>query len=330
LVPLLLKADPRFQSIRTLLTIHNIEYQGIHDAAILKKLGLDAPSQGMNEINFLELGLAHATKITTVSETYREELKFEYYSKNLVDIINRRDRDFYGILNGLSDEIGPNRDLTIARKYNLMNVFSAKKENKADLQRRMGLTVGPDHFLMGMVSRIVEQKGFDILIPALEEALSDPTVQFVLLGTGDAPIVQRLQGLKERHPAQVSLNIGYDATEPSYIYAGADTFLMPSRYEPCGTSQMIAFRYGTIPIVRQTGGLNDTVESFDLITNRGNGFKFYNYDPRDLVFQIQHAKTLFRNEKKAWEQLIINAMNTHFWEKDCALSYISLYRLMLS
>lgn len=330
LIPLILQANPRLEAIRTLLTIHNIEYQGVHPVKILEKLGLEAPFLGQNDLNFLSLGIAHATKLNTVSETYREELKFEYYSKNLVDIINRRDRDFYGILNGLSEDIGPNRDLTIARKYNLMNVFSAKKLNKADLQRRMGLEIGEDTFLMGMVSRIVEQKGFDILIPALEEVLQDPKNQFVILGTGDDYFKERLQRLKEKFPRQVALNLAYNATEPSYIYAGSDAFLMPSRYEPCGTSQMIALKYGTIPIVRQTGGLNDTIEAFDPITKRGNGFKFFNYDPRDLTFQIQHARKIFFEDPTSWQQVIINAMNSHFWEKDSALAYLSLYRQMLS
>ncbi|MDY0373743.1 MAG: glycogen/starch synthase [Candidatus Izemoplasmatales bacterium] len=330
LIPLLLKADSRYEDIQTLITIHNIEYQGIHSAEILKKLGLNVPFQTQKEINFLALGMTHATKLSTVSETYREELKFEYYSKNLVDIINRRDRDFYGILNGISDEIGPNRDLTIARKYNLMNVFSAKKENKANLQKRMALSIGNDYFLMGMVSRIVEQKGFELLIPALEELLQDPSNQFVLLGTGEEHFKERLERLKERFPDQVALNLEYNATEPSYIYAGADVFLMPSRYEPCGTSQMIALKYGTIPIVRQTGGLNDTIEAFDPITKRGNGFKFYNYDERDLLFQVRHAKQLYLTDRSSWQQLIINAMNSHFWEKDCALAYVSLYRQMLA
>jgi len=210
-----------------------------------------------------------------------------------------------------------------------MNVFSAKKTDKADLQKRMGLKQGNDYFILGMVTRIVEQKGFEILLPSLEDIIRNPMIQFVILGTGEERFIENLNQLKERYPDQVSLNIGYDATEPGYIYAGADAFLMPSRYEPCGTGQMIAMRYGTIPIVRQTGGLNDTVEHFDQITKRGNGFKFYNYDSRDLSFQINLAFHVFKDAPDDWKQLVINAMNTRFWPQDTAKAYVELYRTML-
>ncbi|MBN2504986.1 MAG: glycogen/starch synthase [Bacilli bacterium] len=329
LVPLIIKENEHLKSIRTLMTIHNIEYQGVHEGTIYDRLGIHH-NGNHHRINFMEVGLNNATKISTVSETYKEELKYEYYSKNLVEVINRRDRDFYGIINGLSDDIGPNRDLTIKEKYNLMNVFGAKPKNKSDLQKRMSLSEGNDYFVIGMVTRIVEQKGFDILLPALEQVLANEKIQFVILGAGDERYVRWLESIKQRHPTQVALNIGYDATEPSYIYAGADAFLMPSRYEPCGTSQMIALKYGTIPIVRQTGGLNDTVDAFDGITKRGNGFKFFNYDYRDLVFQIENAFKIFTDAKEDWRQMIINAMNSRFWQKDSANAYIDLYRSMLT
>ncbi|MGD9909269.1 MAG: glycogen/starch synthase [Candidatus Izemoplasmatales bacterium] len=329
LIPLIL-AESCKKEILTLMTIHNIEYQGVSDAAILEKLNLKSVTSEHNTINFLELGLSHATNISTVSETYKDELKYEYYSKNLVDIINKRERDFYGILNGLNDEINPKKDLTILQKYNLINVFEAKKANKLDLQQKVGLRQGEQYFIAGMVTRIVEQKGFDILIQALDEFLEDPSTEFVILGTGDKKYTDRLEIIKAKYGDRVSLNLVYDATEPSYIYAGADCFLMPSRYEPCGIGQMIALKYGTIPIVRQTGGLNDTVDHFDALTKRGNGFKFYNYDARDLLFQMRHANSLFVNQKVVWKQLIINAMNSRFSLEDSAKSYIELYRMMLS
>ena len=185
LLPPLLKNEERYREMKTILTIHNIEYQGIHDAIILHKLGLTAMWPNVQRVNFLEIAIQTATKITTVSETYRDELRYAYYSKNLVEAINRRDRDFYGILNGLEEDIDPGKDLTIVEKYTLVNVFSAKTKNKADLQTRMGLSIGNEYFVMGMVTRIVEQKGFDILLPAIDELLKNPLVQFVILGTGD-------------------------------------------------------------------------------------------------------------------------------------------------
>ncbi len=327
LIPCILRNENL--NYKTLMTIHNIEYQGVYDIDIYRRLGIKNHRMvGYTKLNFMEAGLMNATKISTVSETYRDELKYEYYSKNLVDVINRRDRDFYGVLNGLEDEISPETDLEIEMKYNLVDVFEAKKINKKDLQRRMGLETGDDFFIIGMVTRIVEQKGFDILIPALYDILTNPKVQFVILGTGHERYLNTLNELKNRFPERVSLNLSYDATKPNYIYAGADVFCMPSRYEPCGTGQMIALRYGTIPIVRQTGGLNDTVESYDLSSKRGNGFKFYNYDSRDLIFQINNAINIFFNEKEDWKQVIINAMNSHFSMEDTAKEYIGLYRII--
>ncbi|HPJ23536.1 MAG TPA: glycogen/starch synthase [Bacillota bacterium] len=327
LIPCILKNEKL--DYKTLMTIHNIEYQGVYDIDIYRKLGIaNHRLYGHSKVNFMEVGLTNATKISTVSETYRDELKYEYYSKNLVDVINRRDRDFYGVLNGLEEDISPDQDLEIEMRYNLVNVFEAKRKNKEDLQKRMGIEVGEEQFVIGMVTRIVEQKGFDILIPALYEILNNPRVEFVILGTGEDRYMHLLEELKQRFPNRVSLNLSYDATKPSYIYAGADAFLMPSRYEPCGTGQMIALKYGTIPIVRQTGGLNDTVDLYDLSSKRGNGFKFFNYDFRDLIFQINNAYNIFANEKEDWKQLIINAMNSDFSMEDTAKEYIELYRII--
>ncbi len=330
LIPIILKEHQKTKDLLTLMTIHNIEYQGIHNANILAKLGVKAFSAENPMINFMEIGLSNATNISTVSETYRDELRYEYYSKNLVDTINRRDRDFYGILNGLSDDLNPKKDLVISQKYNLINVFEAKKANKLDLQTKLGIEIGNDFFIAGMVTRIVEQKGFDILLQALEEFLSNPKTEFVILGTGDEKYLNRLKEIKKIYPTRVSLNLVYDATEPGYIYAGSDCFLIPSRYEPCGIGQMIALKYGTIPIVRQTGGLNDTVDHFDALTKRGNGFKFYNYDAKDLLFQMRNAYLIFTEQKPAWKQLIINAMNSRFSLEDSAKAYIELYQMMVS
>ena len=328
LVPLILKS--KGIDIKTLMTIHNIEYQGIHDLNILNKLNIEnlVHYTRQSKLNFMEMGLNYATKISTVSETYKDELKYEYYSKNLVEIINRRFRDFYGILNGLSEAINPEEDLEIAMRYNLVNVFSAKKINKIDLQRKQDILVGDDYFVIGMVTRIVEQKGFDIVIPALHQFLENPKVEFVILGTGEDIYLEQFRQLKERFPDRVSINLEYDATKPSYIYSGADVFLMPSRYEPCGIGQMHALRYGTIPIVRQTGGLNDTVENYDASSKRGNGFKFFNYDVRDLVFQLNNALNYFEYHKSDWQQLIINAMNSRFSLLDSAKKYIELYQML--
>jgi len=229
-------------------------------------------------------------------------------------------------LNGLKTDIDPNRDLTIQEKYNLLNVFSAKKVDKDDLEKRMGLPRGDDYFVLGMVTRIVEQKGFEILLPTLEEVLQNPKIQFVILGTGESRFIDGLRQLKEHYPDQVALNIGYDATEPGYIYAGADVFLMPSRYEPCGTGQMIAMRYGTLPVVRQTGGLRDTVEPYNQYTGEGTGFGFCNYDARELLDTVLTAAALYRDDRETWNTLSGHAMEQNFSWKASALRYRELYR----
>ncbi|MCF7923878.1 MAG: glycogen/starch synthase [Candidatus Izimaplasma sp.] len=329
LIPLLLKE--KGIDIKTLLTIHNIEYQGKFNNDLINVLNLQNSYSFIrpNYINFLETGIHLADKLSTVSETYKDELSYEFYSKNLVEAINRRSRDFYGILNGIDKEINPKNDLEIKMPYDLVNVFKAKDVNKLDLQERLGLTIDKDKFVIGMVTRIVEQKGFDIIIPSMEEVLKNQEIQFVILGTGDEKYLQDIQDLAKKYPDQVSANLTYDATNPNYIYAGADLFLMPSRYEPCGLGQMIALKYGTVPLVRQTGGLNDTVEHFDLSSKRGNGFKFYNFDSRDLVFQIKHAFAIYMESSPDWKQLIINAMNSRFTIRDSAQKYIELYEKII-
>ncbi|MFW5794220.1 MAG: glycogen/starch synthase [Bacillota bacterium] len=329
LIPLFLKE--KNIKIKTLLTIHNIEYQGVFSNDLIKKLDLENTYNYIRpgQINFLETGIQLADKISTVSETYKDELSYEFYSGNLVETINRRSRDFYGILNGIGEEINPKNDLEIKQSYDLINVFKAKEINKLDLQERLNLEKDIDKFVIGMVTRIVEQKGFDIILPALEEVLKNPEIQFVILGVGDEKYLEQIRVLAKQYPKQVSANLKYDATNPNYIYAGADLFLMPSRFEPCGLGQMIALKYGTIPLVRQTGGLNDTVEHFDLSSKRGNGFKFYNYDSRDLIIQINHAFKIFKESSPDWRQLIINAMNSSFTIRESAQKYIELYEKII-
>jgi starch synthase len=163
----------------------------------------------------------------------------------------------------------------------------------------------------------------------LYQVLTNPDIQFVILGTGQESYLDQLRDLKARFPKQVSINLTYDATNPSYIYAGADLFLMPSRVEPCGLGQMIALKYGTIPLVRQTGGLNDTIDHYDMSSKRGNGFKFYNFDARDLIFQLNYAYSIYKDHPYDWQQLIINAMNSRFTIEDSAIKYIELYEMMV-
>ncbi|TVP95571.1 MAG: glycosyltransferase, partial [Acholeplasmatales bacterium] len=328
LLPIIMHNHAKTQ-IKTVLTLHNIDYQGTCDASLIARLGIDAFIYRDTHINCLEIGINTADKLTTVSPTYRDELRYEYYGKNLTPALLKRERDFYGILNGLASHHDPAVDSVIISRYDINNM-SAKTDNKLFLQKTMGLPLGLDKFIIGSVSRITEQKGFELSIAVLDRLLEEhDAIQFVLLGTGDETLIKQLQNLKKRYPAQVALNIGYDATEPSYIYAGADLFLMPSRVEPCGLAQMIAFRYGTLPLVRRTGGLADTVNDFDPITEKGNGFSFYNYDASGLKQRLEEAFTLFKQKPDVWQTLMRRGMQTDFSLIRQASKMLEVYRLLL-
>jgi starch synthase len=325
LVPLILKESP-YSDIKTLLTIHNIDYQGYGQRDVLDKLNLKHHNYQNETINCLEIGINTASKLSTVSPTYKEELKYEYYGKNLTYSLLKRERDFYGVLNGISSAFNPDKDKLIYENYNV-STRHHKVANKRYLQEIMNLPMKEDYFVIGMVTRIVEQKGFDLILYSFRDLLLRYNdIQFVLLGTGDSRYESELQKLEEEFPQQIKLNLGYDSAVPNHIYAGADVFLMPSRFEPCGLGQMIALKYGTLPIVRETGGLNDTVYKYDPITNKGNGFTFFNYDAVQMKNTIIQAYELYKNDKQTWDVLIQRAMREDNSIKKSAAKYLELYR----
>lgn len=326
LIPILLD-NSKHKGLRTLLTIHNIEYQGIAKKDIIGKLGISDFVHKDDQINFLEIGINTATKLSTVSPTYKEELKYEYYGKNLTYPLFKRERDFYGILNGISSSFNPEKDKSLKKTYALSNIED-KVTNKLFLQKKMGLPIDENKFVIGVVSRIVEQKGFDLILSAFDSLLENEEIQFVLLGSGSEMYINELRKLEFRHPDQIKLNIGYDATNPIYIYGGADVFLMPSRFEPCGLGQMIALRYGTLPIVRNTGGLNDTITKYDYLTNKGNGFTFGNYDAIEMKETIEIAYNLYKTNKEIWNTLIKRAMKSDNSLDKSTQKYIELYKMI--
>lgn len=324
LIPILID-NSKHKGLRTLLTIHNIEYQGVTEANVINKLGIKNFVFRSQQINILEIGLDTATIISTVSPTYKEELKFEFYGRNLTYFIIKREREFHGILNGISTSLSPDKDKLIHTNYQISS-REDKIENKRYLQDIMGLRLDDNAFIMGMVTRIVEQKGFDLILEILDEILEDKRVQFVLLGEGETRYKNKLLEIQKRRPLQVKLNLGYSSAVPNYIYAGADAFLMPSRFEPCGLGQIISMKYGTLPIVRDTGGLSDTVDNFDPITHSGTGFKAYNYDALELKHVIDVAKNVYFNQRDVWDKLQVSAMQKNYGLKRQASKYIDLYR----
>ncbi len=326
LMPVLMKVK-RKKPLKSVLTIHNIDYQGLCNPEVLSGRVMPFESE---RLNFLEIGIAEATRITTVSPTYREELRHEYYAKNLTYPLARRDRDFYGILNGISSKHRPIKDPLILSKYDVNDTFP-KTENKLFLQRKMKLSMGVRNFVVAMVSRITEQKGFNLILEAMDHFLEKhDTVQFVLLGTGDESIVERLKILKDAHPTQISLNIGYDSAVPNYLYAGADLFLMPSRVEPCGLGQMIAMRYGTLPLVHKTGGLADSVEPYDPISKQGTGFMFDTFEVEALENTLENAYHVYLEEKDVWKSMVRRAMQVDFSLDTQAQKMLEIYQTLFN
>jgi len=324
---------PELSTIKTVFTVHNLGYQGLFPRQDWHLLNLD-PSffiprylEFYGEINFLKAGLAFADIITTVSPTYAEEIKTAENGFGLEGVFQERAASLVGILNGVDYNIwNPETDPFIAKTYNLKD-FSGKTACKADLQRSFGLSENPDIPLISMVSRLVAQKGFDLLEQALDDLLSGG-VHFVLLGTGDRRYEEFFTKASLRYPGKVGIRVAFNESLAHKIIAGSDLLLVPSRYEPCGLTQIYSLRYGTIPIVRATGGLKDTVVDFDPESGRGNGFVFGSYKVQDFLQTVERALAVFYR-KGEWTSLKKNAMSADFsWDRS-ARAYIDLYHWLL-
>ncbi len=323
-IPRLLKENN--VAMKTIVTLHNVNYQGDFTP---REIPEGFAFLTREPVNFLESAVKEASVITTVSPTYKDELKYPYYGANLTPVLLQRERDFYGVLNGLSSRYDPQEDSLIHTPYGSGD-WEKKARNKAYLQEISGFKKDEGAFLIGMVSRITETKGFPLIVSMLESFMREhDDVQFVLLGTGDEAIITRLEAIQNVFPERVKLNLGFHASVPNHIYAGADLFLMPSRIEPCGLSQLIAMKYGTIPLVRQTGGLNDTVETYDSITKRGTGFSFYNYDAGALWGTLSQALSVYRHEKDVFNGLRNRAMAVNFSLDKQAERMIDIYHLAI-
>ncbi|KPK97458.1 MAG: hypothetical protein AMJ95_08860 [Omnitrophica WOR_2 bacterium SM23_72] len=326
LIPVYLKTryaqDPFFENSRTLLTVHNIGYQGLFPKEEFAKLGLDWGVFTMDgleyygKINILKGGLEFSDLINTVSPTYAAEIRTKEFGFGLEGVLNKRKDALFGILNGLDYKIwNPETDSLIAKKFSL-KTLADKYKNKEDLQKICHLPVASDTPLLGIVSRLAQQKGFDILAQAIDP-ICKMHLQLVILGTGDLKYHRILEKKAKIYPKVISLHLKFDNVLAHKIYAGSDIFLMPSKYEPCGLGQMISFRYGTLPLVFKTGGLADTV-------NQDNGFVFEQYTKGELIKTVTKAIALFRNKEK-WAGLITAAMQCNFSWEESAKKYLELY-----
>lgn len=319
--------SPGYENIKTIFTIHNIQYQGVYGKELLEDvLGIPADKASLLEydgcINFMKGAIECADKVTTVSPSYADEILDPWYSHGLDSILNERRYKLRGILNGI-DTVGydPATDKCIKSNFSADDV-SGKKIDKKALQKEMGLPVKPGVPVIGMVTRLVSHKGLDLVKGILDELLATSEMQLVVLGSGDYEYESYFRWIAEKYPDKVGLRIGFVPELARKIYAGADMFLMPSKSEPCGLSQMVALRYGTVPIVRETGGLRDSIT--DCGDGKGNGFTFKSYNAHDMLDAIRRALTLYYNGD--WNELVLRALNCDFSWGRSANAYIRLYK----
>ena len=331
-----LRARPEWRATRTVLTIHNIGYQGEFSASHLDELGL-AEHAGLlhradlmqGKINFLKTGVIYADALTTVSETYAKEIQSAAYGMGLEDLLHSRADALVGIVNGIDGaEWNPADDPRIAAPYSAEDL-SGKGACKEDLLRSGGLRAADGAPVLGIVSRLTAQKGFELLGEVLPAVLSERDVRLCVLGSGEERYRAFFQWLRDTHPEEVAFYSGYNDELAHQIEAGGDLFLMPSLYEPCGLNQMYSLRYGTAPLVRRTGGLADTVEPFDPATGEGNGFVFDEFTAGALRAELERALDLFPDQA-AWKRLVKNGMAADWsWERQGG-HYLRLYERLAS
>ncbi|MEG1608995.1 MAG: glycogen/starch synthase, partial [Clostridia bacterium] len=317
------------KNAKTVFTIHNIEFQGKYGNGIITDvLGLPLAKKAIVEyddcVNFMKGGIECANAVTTVSPTYSNEILNAFYGYGMQDILSKRKFKLTGIINGIDQSFNdPSSDKAIFKNYTLATIED-KRVNKRKMQEMLDLPRREEAPLVGMVGRLTHQKGFDLLTKCMEKILS-MDVQVVILGTGDWQYESYLKDLQTRFAGKLRCIINFSSDMASKIYAASDMFLMPSKFEPCGLSQMIAMRYGSIPIVRETGGLKDTVEPFNPTLFTGTGFTFFEYNERELMRAIERAVDLYYNNKIAWIKLMKNAMSKDFGWDNIAKKYLELY-----
>ena len=315
------------------MTIHNLRFQGRWDLAKIKDFMAVGDYYFTNDKleyykdgNLLKGGMVYANKITTVSESYAKEITTQSFGEGLDGLLCARQNDLTGIVNGISyTEWNPEDDSRIYQNYTSKTVFQDKKKNKTALQQELNLPVDENVFMVGVVSRLTDQKGFDLVAAALEQICAGG-IQFVILGTGDEKYENLFRHYAWKYPDRVSANIYFSNDLSHKIYAACDAFLMPSLFEPCGLSQLISMHYGTLPIVRETGGLRDTVVSYNEYTGEGTGFSFGAYSAHDMMYVIRYAMDIYYNRRESWENIMKNAMAADYSWDVSADKYIALYR----
>ena len=321
-----------YRGIKTVMTIHNLKFQGkwsIKEVQDITGLPMSffTPDklEAYKDANLLKGGLVYADAITTVSNTYAEEIKMPFYGEGLDGLMRARAGSLRGIVNGIDyEEFNPETDPYIEQHYNAKNFRKEKVKNKKALQQQLGLLVDEKKFMVGIVSRLTDQKGLDLIQCVMDEMCSDD-MQLVVLGTGDERYENMFRHYDWKYHDRVSAQIYYSEPMSHKIYAGCDAFLMPSLFEPCGLSQLMALRYGTVPIVRETGGLKDTVEPYNEYESKGTGFSFANYNAHEMLGSLRYAKHVYYNKRREWNKIIDRGMAKDFSWGASAGKYQELY-----
>lgn len=341
LVPVFLKAFaedyPLLHHTKTVMTIHNLRFQGRYTMDVVKNLtGLPddyfTPDklESYGEANFLKGGIAFADIVTTVSPSYALEIMTREGGESLDGLLYARRNSLYGIINGLdSAEYDPNHDMYLTHNFGISDMREGKAANKLALQRELHLPEDEDTIMLAMVSRLTDQKGLDLIAYVMDEMLSHARLQFVVLGTGQEQYVNMLRYFADKYPDKLSANICYSEQLAHRIYASADALLMPSLFEPCGLSQLMSYCYGTLPIVRETGGLKDTVQPYNEYEHTGTGFSFANYNAHEMMNTIYYAMHIYYDDRTRWDEMAQRDMRMDFSWENSAREYEKLYERLL-
>ena len=336
LVPVYLRTlfeNTKLTSAKTIFTIHNLRFQGIYNIPTIQYwsglpdyvFNKDALKQGYRDANMLKGGLTYSNVITTVSNTYAGEIQTAYYGEKLDAHLRYHSGKLRGIVNGIDYDIwNTATDSRLYANYDITSVLDKKKENKRKLQAELGLVQDENKFVIGLISRLTNQKGLDLLNAIIPQIMDEHT-QIVVLGTGDDVYENSFRYYENAYKGRICSSIMYDETRAHRIYAGADALLVPSQFEPCGLTQLIAMHYGTVPIVRETGGLKDTVEPYNMYSNTGNGFTFDRYEAGLLLDAINRAKTLYFTNRWCWDEMVQRDMDKNFSWDNSAKQYKDLY-----
>lgn len=340
LVPVYLRTlfkDTPVAKAKTIMTIHNLRFQGNNETGTIKYLtGLPdyvfdyrGLCQGRDG-NMLKGGIVFSDMVTTVSRTYAEEIKTHEYGENLEGVTSYYSRKLRGIVNGIDTDVyNPSTDKQAFKTYTARTVLSGKKANKLGIQKELGLDVDENKFVISLISRLTDQKGLDLVNAIINNVLDEHT-QFILIGTGEPHYEEMFRNLEKTHKGQVSANIMYSDDRAHKVFAASDAMLVPSRFEPCGLTQLMAMRYGTLPIVRETGGLKDTVEPYNKFSETGTGFSFDRYDAGLLLNTINYAKTIYFTRRESWNKMVKRAMAMDFSWDASAQVYADMYKEVIN